>query len=90
MDYIECVVLFDRQEYAVRGTCKQKRRHNVCGSEDPQRKNESVPSTKTKYSDFVTYPQMHSMFLKPTHPIDILEVVTKFKPKTSCDHDEIQ
>ena len=29
------------------------------------------------------------MFLEPTHPGDILEVVHTFKPKTSCGHDDI-
>ena len=29
------------------------------------------------------------MFLEPINDIDILEVVHKFKPKTSCGHDEI-
>ena len=32
---------------------------------------------------------MHSMLLEPTNPTDILEVVHKFKPTTSCGHDEI-
>ena len=52
---------------------------------------ESVPSTVTKYmySDFLASPQIHSMFLEPTNPTDILEVVNTFKPKTSCGHDEI-
>ena len=49
----------------------------------------TVPPANNHYSHYMKQRHSRSMFLDPVTPADILKTITKLKPKTSLDHDNI-
>ena len=49
----------------------------------------NIPPTTKRYDQYLLQHNAHSMFLDPVHPIDVLNVTRKMKPKTSSGLDEI-
>jgi len=53
------------------------------------RTSHNVPQSNKCFSSFMSRPQTNSMFIHYVAPEDILEIVNKFKPKSSFGNDEI-
>ena len=51
--------------------------------------NRNVPQSNRHFSEYMPSPNVHSMFLEPVMPSDILSVCHKLKPKSSCGNDGI-
>ena len=54
-----------------------------------QNLNNSVPASPKHPSDYYTRPNPNTLFLIPTDTVEIQQIVNKFKPKSSCDKDNI-
>ncbi len=50
---------------------------------------QNVPNANKSFSQYLKNPSLNSIFIEPVDSQYILEVVNKFKPKTSYGHDEI-
>jgi len=50
---------------------------------------QNVPLSTKHYSSYLDDPTIHSMFLSPVDSDEIINIVKKFKPKTSSGHDNI-
>ncbi len=50
---------------------------------------EDVPVSDKHYSEYLRNPVINSIYIEPINSNDILNIVNKLKPKTSCGHDEI-
>ncbi len=49
----------------------------------------NVPNVNTNFKSFMPHPMPHSFFLEPVSPLDIINITSKLKNKTSSGHDSI-
>ncbi len=50
---------------------------------------QNVPATNKSFSEYLKNPKINSIFIEPVDSQYILQIVNKFKPKTSFGHDDI-
>ncbi len=51
--------------------------------------NQNVPQTNNHYTDYLYIPRQKSMYVEPVETVELINIVSKMKPKTSSGHDNI-
>ncbi len=51
--------------------------------------NQNVFQTNNHYTDYLYAPRQKSMYVEPAETVELINIVSQMKPKTSSGHDNI-